>query len=215
MTTAIQRPILTAVEIAERFGPIPIDRLVMRPAPGTATEEDAIQQNDRFKRRCELVDGLLVEKVLGSYESVLAAEIARLIGNFVKPRKLGVILGEAGLLRLAPGLIRIPEVSFLSADKFPGGKFPRGGAWPLGPDLAIEVLSPGNTHKEMTEKLHDYFASGAQLVWYVDPLKRQVEVFTSPEKSRILGENEVLDGGAVLPGFELSLKELFADLLPE
>jgi len=192
-----------------------MDRIVTRPAPGMATEEDAVEQNDRFKRRCELVDGILVEKVMGSYESVLAVEIAALIRNYVKPRRLGVVLGEAGLLRLAPGLIRIPDVAFVSAEKFPGGRFPRASAWPLAPDLAIEVLSPGNTAKEMTEKLHDYFTAGVRLVWYVNPQKRQVEVFTSAETSCVVAHDQMLDGGEVLPGFELDLRELFAELPPE
>jgi Uma2 family endonuclease len=112
-------------------------------------------------------------------------------------------------------LIRIPDVAFLSKDKFPGGRFPSDSAWSLAPDLAIEVLSPGNTDKEMTEKLHDYFNAGTRMVWYVDPRKRQVQVFTSPQSSRIVTQDQTLDGGDVLPGFELSLKELFAELPAE
>jgi Uma2 family endonuclease len=148
-------------------------------------------------------------------ESLLAIEIGALLRNWVKPRKLGVVLGEAGMLRLAPGLIRIPDVAFLGKDKFPGGRFPRDSAWSLAPDLAIEVLSASNTEKEMTEKLHDYFTAGTRLVWYVDPSKRHVQVFTSPINSRIVTQDQLLDGGEVLPGFELSLKELFAELPAE
>ncbi len=215
MTTAVEPLIWTAVDLAERFGPIALDRIVSPPAPGLATEEDAIEWNERHRRRCELVDGILVEKVMGAYESMLAGEIVRLLGNFVKPRKLGTVLGESGMLRLAPGLIRIPDVAFLSMEKFPGGRFPRQAALPLAPDIAVEVLSPGNTAKEMAEKLHDYFNAGARLVWFVDPKKRQVEVFVSPQSPRVLSQDQVLDGGPVLPGFELSLQELFAELPPE
>ena len=179
MATVLE-PIWTAVEIAERFGPIPMDRIVTRPAPGQATEQDAIELTER-KRLCELVDGILVEKVMGAFESLLAVELAALLRNFAKPRKLGVVLGEAGMLRLAPGLIRIPDIAFLSKSRFPGGKYPRESAWPLAPDLAVEIISEGNTKKEMDEKLRDYFSAGARLVWYVYPKLRQVEVFTSPE----------------------------------
>ena len=112
----------------------------------------------------------------------------------------------------APGLIRIPDVAFLSIEKFPGGRFPRDAALPFAPDLAVEVISKGNTAKEMAEKLRDYFAAGSRLVWYVDPKKRQVEAFTSPDSSQIVKEDEKLDGGDVLPGFELSLNELFAEM---
>jgi Uma2 family endonuclease len=215
MAIALEPAIWTAVELAERFGPISLDRIVTTPAPGLATEEDAVELNERHQRPCELVDGILVEKVMGAYESMLAVEIARLLKNFVKPRKLGTVLGEAGLLKLALGLIRIPDVAFLSMEKFPGGRFPREKAVPLAPDIAIDVLSPGNTAKEMAEKLRDYFAAGSRLVWYVDPKKRQVEVFTSFDSRRIVTQDQMLDGSDVLPGFELSLRELFAELPPE
>lgn len=215
MSIALEPAVWTVVDLAERFGPIPIDRIVTCPPPGQATEEDAIELADRKVRLCELVDGILVEKAMGANESLLAVEIAALLRNWVKPRKLGRVLGEAGLLRLAPGLIRIPDVAFLSSDKFPGGKIPRDSAWSLAPDLAIEVLSKGNTDKEMTEKLHDYFTAGTRLVWHVDAKKRQVQVFTSSQASRVVKEGEILDGGEVLPGFELNLQELFADLPQE
>ena len=212
MATAFPPTIWTAVELAERFGPIPMDRIVTRPAPGQATEDDAIELTERKIRLCELVDGILVEKVMGANESLLAVEIAALLRNWVRPRKLGRVLGEAGLLRLAPGLIRIPDVAFLSNSKFPGGRVPSDSAWSLAPDLAVEVLSKGNTDREMTEKLHDYFTAGTRLVWYVDPRNRQVQIFTSPQSSRIVTQDQTLDGGDVLPGLEINLRELFAEL---
>src|SRR5262245_60459240 len=189
MSIAVEPVVWTAVDLADRFGPIPIGRIVSHPAPGQATEEDAIELTER-KRICELVDGILVEKAMGAYESLLAGEIARLIGNFIRPGRLGVVLGEAGLLRLARGLIRIPDVALLRTRRFPSGRFPRDSAWSLAPDLAIEVLSASNTDKEMTEKLHDYFTAGTRLVWYVDPQKRQVQVFTSPTSSRMIAQDQ-------------------------
>lgn len=215
MSAVIEAPIWTAIDLAERFGPIPMNRIITRPAPGQATEADAIQLTDRKIRLCELVDGILVEKVMGANESMLAAELIYLLKRFLRSRKSGVVLGEAGLLRLAPGLIRIPDVAFLSKEKFPGGRLPRTSAWSLAPDLAIEVVSPGNTKKEMNEKLRDYFAAGSKLVWYVYPKLRQVEVFTSPTSKRIVKRDQILDGGAVLPGLEINLEELFAELHPE
>jgi Uma2 family endonuclease len=205
-------PVWTAVRLAERFGPIPLDRIRMDPPPGLATEEDVVRIDDHEDRLCELVDGVLVEKTMGSYESALALEIAFHIKAFVKARKLGAVLGADGMLKLAPGLIRIPDVSFLHRDKFPSGRFPRAAIAALSPDLAVEVLSASNTRQEMTEKLQDYFASGTRLVWYVDPERREVRVFTSVENSQLLKESDSLDGGDVLPGFVLSLRELFADL---
>ena len=73
-----------------------------------------IKIRDRELRLFELIDGVLVEKVLGYWESVLAIELARILGNFVRRRKLGTLAGDAGMLRLSPGLMRIPDPSFIS-----------------------------------------------------------------------------------------------------
>ena len=105
---------LTLADVLQQLGGISPRRIRFRPAPGTATEEDVIKIRDRERRLFELVDGVLVEKVMGFWESVLAIELARLLGNFVKRRKLGTLAGEAGMLRLSPGLVRIPDLSFIS-----------------------------------------------------------------------------------------------------
>lgn len=215
MATVLEPTVWTALDLAERFGPIPLARIRTTPAPGLATEEDAIALTEKKAGIFELVDGILVGKDMGAFESMIAGEILSLLRNFVRPRKLGVVLGEAGMLRLAPGLIRIPDVAFLSIDKFPGGRFPRDAALPLAPDLAVEVISRGNTAKEMADKLRDYFAAGSRLVWYVDPKNSQVEVFTDPQSCRVVKPGEQLDGGDVLPGFELNLHELFAEMQRE
>jgi Uma2 family endonuclease len=202
----------TAKRLFERFGPIPLARIRTVPEPGSATEEDVVAINDHENRLCELVDGILVEKTVGAYESILAMEIGRLLGNWVKPRKLGVVLGADGMLKLAPGLIRIPDVAYLSIEKFPSGRFPRAAAPRLAPDLAVEVLSRHNTKQEMAEKLNDYFVAGSRLVWYVDPKPREVAVYTSPKRKRMVRGTQKLEGGDVLPGLIIDLAELFSDL---
>ena len=84
----------------------------------------------------------------------------------------------------------------------------------LAPDLAVEVLSEGNTKGEMERKLKDYFFAGVRLVWYIDLKKRTAAVYTSPDEGATLTEDQSLDGGAVLPGFRLSLRKLFARPTP-
>ena len=79
---------------------------------------------------------------------------------------------------------------------------------PLAPDLALEVLSPTNTDEEMRVKIVNYLAAGT-VVWVVDPGKR-VEVHRSGQPVQILGINDTLDGGALLPGFELSVAQILA-----
>lgn len=208
----IRRRELNLAELLDRFGPMPAGRIRSDPAPGTATAQDVLTIHAREKRLCELVDAVLLEKVMGYDESVLAVEIASLLRNFVRPQKLGSVAGEGGMLRLAPELVRIPDVSFISRERLSQVKPPRGPMPALAPNLAVEVLSQGNTPREMSRKLDDYFKAGVQLVWFVHPKSRSIEVFTSRRKSVILKGAQTLTGGTVLPGFKLKVAELFAVL---
>jgi Uma2 family endonuclease len=202
----------TVADLLETFGPISAYRIRHDPAPGTATVQDVIAIHDRENRLCELVDGVLVEKIMAFKESCLAVLLAGLLRSYVVPRKLGVIAGEGGMMEMASGLVRIPDVSFVSWRRFPNRRIPDEPVPNLAPDLAVEVLSPGNTKKERERKLQDYFDAGVLLVWFVDPRKRTVKVYTSPDQFTLLRQNQTLDGGAVLPGFSLPLRELFAEL---
>jgi Uma2 family endonuclease len=78
------------------------------------------------------------------------------------------------------------------------------------PDLAVEILSPRDSLKAVREKALHYLANGTRLVWIVDPIKRLVIVL-SRDDEHILLENDILDGGEVLPAFTLPLRDVFAD----
>jgi Uma2 family endonuclease len=200
----------TIADLLEHFGQIPPERIRLHPAPGTATEQDVSDLQAREDRLYELVDGVLVEKPMGIRESCLAGLIIRLLGNFVDNYDLGLVTAPDGTLRLAPGLVRIPDVAFISWARLPRRQYPDEPIPDLAPDLAIEVLSPGNTEKEMARKVKDYFFAGTRLVWLVDPDKRTVLVYTAPDQWTRFSERQTLDGGAVLPGFRLPLAQLFA-----
>lgn len=201
----------TVGDLYRRFGPIPLSRMKLDPFPGTATEADAAAIDDRGERLCELVDGILVEKTVGAEESYIAGLVLTFLNIFVIPRRLGFVYGADGMMRLRPDLVRIPDVSFVPRERTPNGRLPSGPFCLYVPTLAVEVLSPGNTKKEMAEKLLDYFGAGVELVWYVDPAKKTVRVYSGPNESRLLREKNTLDGGPVLPGFALPLRELFAE----
>jgi Uma2 family endonuclease len=216
MATITATPtIWAAVDLAKRFGPIPAHRIRSDPAPGTATEQDVIDIQNCEERLYELVDGILLEKVMGFGESILTVALIRFLGNFVARRKLGVVAGEAGMMRLAPGCVRLPDVSFISWGRLPDRKIPKEPIPNLVPDLAVEVLSEGNTIEEMELKLQEYFRCGVRLVWFVDPRARTVKIYTSARKFTVLHEHQTLDGGEVLPGFSLPLRKLFAELEPQ
>jgi Uma2 family endonuclease len=186
----------------------------LQPRPGTATERDVNRIHQSTGRLFELVDGILVEKIMAYLESSVAMRIGRLLGNFVEANNLGNVAGADGAMLLMPGLIRIPDVSFVSWDRLPGRVLPGDPIPGLVPDLVVEVLSEGNTRQEMQRKLRDYFLAGVRLVWFVDPAKRTVQVFTAPDQSIIVTQEQTLDGGDVLPGLQLSVLEIFATLPP-
>ena len=196
----------TVADLLEALDDIPPGRIRMHPWPGTATEDDVIAIHAKEKRLCELVDGTLVEKPMGYEESRLAMEIGYILVGFLRQQDLGTIAGEAGMMRLLSGLVRIPDVSFVRWEHLPeeSGPIP-----PLAPDLAIEVLSESNTPREMERKLHEYFEAGTQLVWYFDPRKRTVTVYTAPDQFTVQDDSQTLDGGDVLPGLVIPLRELF------
>jgi Uma2 family endonuclease len=217
MTTATTSSPTTATppnlkDLVERLGGIPLSRILVDPAPGTATEADVLEAERQFKRLYELVDGVLVEKDMGYVESLLAGALIQILRNFVVPRNLGLVSSPDGSVRLFPGLIRIPDVAFAKWDRFPDRRIPTEPIPSLAPDLVIEVLSESNTRPEMERKRGEYFRSGVQLVWEVDPDTRTVGVYTPDGSFNRLDSSQALDGGIVLPGFVLEIGELFSEL---
>jgi Uma2 family endonuclease len=202
----------TLADLNERFGPLPMWRIRTNPPPGTATEKDVSRIHETEDRLCELVDGTLVEKDVGYEESLLAGWLLTILNNFVRPSRLGYVAGADGMLNLGTRRVRIPDVSYVSLKRLPGGRTPKEPIPQLIPNLAVEVLSRGNTPQELRRKLADYFKAGVELVWFVDPRSRTVEVFTASDKSEVLTEKQTLTGGTVLPGFKLKLRELFSIL---
>ncbi|HEX8914358.1 MAG TPA: Uma2 family endonuclease [Humisphaera sp.] len=200
-------------EWMQALGNVPIERVVFDPWPGTATEADLLRLVERDKRLCELIDGTLVEKPVGYWESRIAVRLAAFLLAFVESRDLGAVLGPDATLRMsASDRIRLPDVSFISKAREPTGPQP---VPTIAPDLAVEVLSESNTRAEMAQKLREYFGSGTRLAWYVDPVARTVAVYhRAGEPTATLGESDVLDGDVVLPGFTLPVAKLFANIPP-
>jgi len=199
----------TAVDLVERFGPIPLHRVRSEPRAGTATEEDVLRLYENENRLYELVDGTLLEKTVGTYESYLALVIARHLSNFVAEKNLGIVLGADGMLRIAPSLIRIPDVSFIEWDRLPDRRVPRDPIAAITPNLAVEVISRSNTQQEMDRKLQEYLSAGVQLIWYVYPESRSVHVFEGDVNVQIVSITGSIVGSKSLRGFQLPLASLF------
>ena len=196
-------------ELLEQLGGISPSRVRVNPSPGKATERDVLRILDRENRLYELVDGTLVEKTVGLKEAALASSCSRLIGNYLELHDLGFVAGADGTLKLMGKLVRIPDVSYFSWDRLPSKEYPSAAIPDLAPDLAVEVLSEGNTVREIERKLKEYFMSETRLVWVIDPKTRTVKVFTAPDRFEVKTETDTLDGGDVLPGFTIELKKLF------
>jgi len=129
---------------------------------------------------------------------------------YLDNHNLGVLAGEAGLLRILPGQIRAPDVSFIRRERFSGRQLPDAAIFAVAPDLAVEILSTANTPEEMDRKLRDYFLSGVRLVWYIENKTRTARAYTAVDAWTEIGCDGSLLGGEVLPGFELPLAQLFA-----
>ncbi len=149
---------------------------------------------------------------MGYGEGIIELAIGEALRAYNRVHKLGKVTSPSAMHQLVPDLVRLPDVALAFWRRYPGGRVPTSPVPFVVPDLAVEVLSPSNTRREMERKRAEYFAAGTQLVWMVDTKNRTVAVYTSPEKFVVLSESETLDGGTLLPGFTLSLKELFAEL---
>jgi Uma2 family endonuclease len=199
-------------ELLDHLGGIPPGRVRLRPTPGTATEKDLRRILDHEDCVAELIDGTIVEKPMATRESMLAGELIFHFKLYLRHNDLGDLTTSDGSLRLRKGLVCAPDIAFISWEQMPGKVYPSEPIATLYPDLAIEILSRGNTRREMERKLLDYFKAGARMVCLIDPKRRSAEVHqTDSEPIRIPEEGE-LDGGPVLPGFRLALRELFARL---
>jgi Uma2 family endonuclease len=142
---------------------VPARRVRLDPLPGTAGEHDLTRINDRNEGLCELIDGTLVEKAMGFREGFLAALFIEFLGPFVRAKDLGIVVASDSPMRLRRGLVRLPDVSFVSWDQLPNKEIPEESVPSLFPDLAIEIFSRSDTRKEMSRKRREYFRAGCPL----------------------------------------------------
>jgi len=209
----------TIADVQARLGHVPDSRILSYPAPGTATIQDLLDGSITGDRLYELVDGILVEKGMGYREGALGLRIGFLIQSFLEGNNLGQVAGSDGMIRFKLDLVRMPDVSFIRWDSVDDPQVienPTGAFLEVAPDLAVEVLSPSNTRGEMEVKLGEYAKAGVKLVWYVDPERKEVDVFPkgNAKRKKTLGVGDTLDGGDVLPGFTTPVARLFESRAP-
>ena len=163
----------------------------------------------------EIIDGQKVEVLpMGALAGRLANRLAYHLNAHAVPKKLG----EANVenlfhLPLSVDRNRRPDVAYVSYDRWPSGRrlSYEQNAWDVVPNITIETINPSDFNEEVLEKIDEYFRAGVELVWIVYPKQKQVYVYQSPTSIQVLTEKDTLDGGKVLPGFQLPLKELFGE----
>jgi Uma2 family endonuclease len=196
----------TLDDVRDRFGSIFVGRIVTDPAPGTATRSDFERVNGPGSEGgVELIDGILIRKAMSEYTGWLGGYILRILGNFIESRGLGWVQPGDNRFHFPDGMLG-PDVTFTRRDQRPDGLQTRG--WSdVPPALVVEVISPGNTPREMHRKREIYFAAGVEEVWEVWPEPREVRVFTAVETQRVLRPGDRLES-PVLPGFATDAAEL-------
>jgi len=208
MTLLDEPPRHSIADLLRQLGDIPPERVRSIPYPGTATIEDLLKPENA---RCELVDGTLVEKAMGHEANIFGAWLLAILNTYARSKRLGYCIGEQGFIELPDGPIRGPDISFIAWSSLKNRVRPKGVLPRLAPDLVVEVLSPSNTKAEMERKRAEYFDAGVRLYWEFDPLIDFARVYTSRDQFRDLSEDDVLEGGDILQGFSIPMKDLWAE----
>jgi len=175
------------------------------------TAEDLLKlPDDGF--RYELVKGELTRMPpAGNLHGKRAMSLGWRLAQHVEANDLGIVYAaETGfLLATDPDTVRAPDIAFVSKKRIVEiGEFE--GYWPGAPDLAVEVVSPSDTYTEVEEKVEEYLESGAKAVWVVNPRRKTVSTYHSLTEVTILTEQDILEGGTIVPGFPCRVGDIFA-----
>jgi Uma2 family endonuclease len=171
-----------------------------------ATEEDLLR-TPKDGSTYELVDGEIRVSPGGARHGVVSLRLASLLHAFASERRLGFVFESNTGFRLPGGNIRSPDTCFVSAGRFSEGPLPDGFA-SLAPDLAVEVVSPGDRPRHVLDKVGEYLEAGVRLVWVIDPKRGRAVVYRSLSDVRELSGADELDGEDVLPGFRCRLSDI-------
>lgn len=160
--------------------------------------------------RCELLRGELRMMSPGGWRhGRIAARVARFLDEFVESRHLGAVgSAETGfIIEREPDTVRAPDASFVRAGRLHLSE--DAGYFPGPPDLAVEVISPGDSASEVLDKVQQWLSAGCESVWVADPDKRTIAVYRSDRPVRVWRDGESLIDEPLLPGFALVVDEVF------
>ena len=162
-------------------------------------------------RGVELIDGELKEKNVGYECGIVTALMLKLLGRYLDTNPVGILSSnDAGFICFPhrPRLVRKPDISFVLNGRFPNNRGPRGYAR-MAPDLAVEIVSPNDSHYEVEEKLNDYLLAIVPVIWIVNPDSRTVHIYLADGTIRRLTADQELTGEPLFPGFRVRVGDLF------
>lgn len=175
------------------------------------TADDLLHMpNDGF--RYELIDGELHQMAPAGFEhGSVAMSVGSSLYQYVRTHQIGTVTtAETGFrLKIDPDTVRAPDAAFITRERVEAAGEIKG-YWFGAPDLVVEVISPNDLYTEVEEKVADWFHAGTRMVIVVNPRRRNVKVHRSVNEVQVLDENDVLDGGDVVPGWTLPVREVFA-----
>ncbi len=173
------------------------------------TAEDLLLISEPGKR-FELDNGELIEMTPPNpLHALIVGQAYWLLRNYTQRAKAGLVFSESGfVVRRDPDTVRAPDVAFVAKDRLALSSV-REKYLEIAPDLVVEVVSPGDRAAEVQTKVREWFDAGVKLLWLVFPRTRSVAVYHSPKDMHEFWEDDMLDGGTVLPGFSCYVREMF------
>lgn len=174
----------------------------MTPKTLLSVEEFAALPDDGMKH--ELNEGELITMPPPKpRHGVCQARLTAALIEFASARNLGQVFTESGY-RLSPGTVRGPDISFVRQSRLQDpDEYFQGG-----PDLAVEIVSPGDDASDLRQKIKQYLDAGTSVVWVIYQRSRQLEIHTADKTIRTLGIEDTLEAPQILPGFSLPVRAI-------
>jgi Uma2 family endonuclease len=171
------------------------------------TAEELLQVPRGYHRH-ELINGeLKTMPLFGVPHGRITARLSVPLGNFVSDHDLGEVTYAGFQLTWSPDTVLGPDIAFIAKERLKEvGKIE--GYWPGPPDIAVQVLDPGDGLSEQ-ETLSRWFGFATKQVWIVDPKHSTVTVYRSPSDSTKFSGSDDLEAQDLFPGFRLSLDKIF------
>jgi Uma2 family endonuclease len=169
----------------------------------TATTQAAFDDDLDY----EIVDGQKEVKMAGARHGRIGARLITKLGVYLESNPIGGVYLSNTTFQIGTNE-RMPDVSFVSAARFPEEGEPLG-KWEIAPDIAVEVISPTDIWDKVNAKVREYFDAGVQQVWLISQPEQQVMIYDSPTQIRVVAVNQDLTSETLLPGFKCRVADLF------